>query len=206
LRACCSWRCRASPACGDSESPGISLPSDASLPEGELPEVTAPDITAPAPEAAATPAAPDWKTDARSAYAEARWLYDEMDGPLATWRGDSLYQAGKPGAARPDPARQGTWDRLPARMSAARDALYRVESAAPSSSTAQLATVLVAELSATRAGVDQLAEARRARRAAEDDPAQDADAARSAELVASDGLADGRRRLSNAIVQFSSAL
>jgi hypothetical protein len=86
-----------------------------------------------APPAAAPPApapvAAEWKAAARSAYAESRWLYDEMDVELATWRGDTLYEAQvSSSTAVLDTTRQATWNQLPARMGAARDGLYRVES------------------------------------------------------------------------------
>jgi hypothetical protein len=165
----------------------------------------APAQTPPPPPAAPTP----WKEAARSAYAEARWLYDEMDVELATWRGDTLYEAQiSRSTAAINTAHQSTWNQLPTRLSAARDALYRVESTAGDPHVAQIATTLADNLNTTRQAVDRLAAARRSRRAAEDDgsDAGAIDEARHAESRAADDLAADRRRLGDATSNLSSAI
>jgi hypothetical protein len=159
---------------------------------------------------AAAPVPVEWKAAARSAYAESRWLYDEMDVELATWRGDTLYEAqGANGAAALDTARQATWNQLPARMGAARDTLYRVESTVGGPHVAQLATALVDNLDATRAAVDRLANARRSRRAVEADPGSNPTIvaeARATESRAADELTTDRRRLGDATSNLSTAI
>jgi hypothetical protein len=159
---------------------------------------------------AVVPVSAEWKGAARSAYAESRWLYDEMDVELATWRGDTLYEAQVAnGAAALDTMRQATWNQLPARMGAARDGLYRLESMVGDPHVAQLATALVANLDATRAAVDRLADARRSRRAVEADPGSNPTAvteARTSESRAADELTADRRRLGDATSNFSAAI
>lgn len=133
---------------------------------GKKQSQTAP-VQAPPPPPSA-PAA--WKEGARSAYADARWLYDEMDVELAVWRGDTLYEAQiSNSSAAINTTHQSTWNQLPARLSAERDALYRVESTSGDQHVAQVATALVDNLNATRASVDCIADARRNRRATEDE-------------------------------------
>ena len=160
---------------------------------------------APPPQPAPVPIAP-WNEDARSAYGDARWLYEEMTVELATWRGDALYDAETAnGAPAVDTARQAAWNQLPARMGAARDALYRVESAKDPHAS-QVATALVDQLNGTRSAVDRLANARRERRLAETESTTDSGAvaeARAAESRAADDLAAERRRLGDATANLS---
>jgi len=166
-------------------------------------------VAVPAPPVVA-PVAAEWKAAARSAYAESRWLYDEMDVELATWRGDTLYEAQVAGgAAALDTTRQATWNQLPARMGAARDGLYRVESAVGDPHVAQLATALADNLNATRAAVDRLADARRSRRAVEAAPGSDPTVvaeARATESRAADELTADRHRLGDATSNLSAAI
>jgi hypothetical protein len=166
-------------------------------------------VVAAAP-AAVVPVSVEWKGAARSAYAESRWLYDEMDVELATWRGDTLFEAQvSSSAAALDTMRQATWNQLPARMGAARDGLYRLESMVGDPHVAQLATALVDNLDATRAAVDRLADARRSRRAVEADPGSNPTAvteARTSESRAADELTADRRRLGDATSNFSAAI
>jgi hypothetical protein len=149
----------------------------------------------------------DWRAAARSAYTDSRWLYDELDASLAFWRGDALYDA-QAGTATAElgGAKQARWNQLPARMDAARTSLYRVEASAPDPELVSQSTALLSHLTATRSAVDRLAEAHRDRRAAEAGAAGAAQAAREAELRATDALTAARERLSEATLRFSSSL
>jgi hypothetical protein len=133
-----------------------------------------------------------------------------MDVELATWRGDTLFEAQvSSSAAALDTMRQATWNQLPARMGAARDGLYRLESMVGDPHVAQLATALVDNLDATRAAVDRLADVRRSRRAVEADPGSNPTAvteARTSESRAADELTADRRRLGDATSNFSAAI
>lgn len=153
------------------------------------------------------PAAPAaWQEGARTAYADARWLYEEMTVDLATWRGDTLFEAETAGgSAALDTAHQSAWNQLPSRMGSARDALYRVESANDPHAS-QVAKSLVDQLNSTRSAVDRLANARRQRRMVEAESAGDSAAvaeARSSESRAADDLAAERRRLGDATANLS---
>ncbi len=152
-------------------------------------------------------AVPAWRSSARSAYADSRWLYDELDSPLARWRGDALFRADQgDDAQQVDGIRQAAWNQLPARMDSAREALYRVEGAAPEPEVVRLAKSLLDQLPATRSSVDTLAEAHRARRAAEADtstPREDLERAQARETDAENALATNRHRLEEAMVSLS---
>jgi hypothetical protein len=142
------------------------------------------------------------------AYADARWLYDELDPSLARWRGDILYDAGQAQGAPTDTSKQGAWNRIPARMDSARESLYRVEGAAPDAEVSRLAKALLDQLAATRGAVDALADAHRARRVAEADmsPSEhELSAARSAESRAESALDSRRHALHEAILNLSAA-
>jgi len=151
----------------------------------------------------------EWRTSARTAYAESRWLHDELDSPLARWRGEDLYYAGHDDATRRDDAtKQAAWNQVPARMDAAREALYRVEGAAPNTEVSRLAKGLLDQLTTTRLSFDALAEAHRARRAAEADPSTplgDLERAQAGEADAENALALSHNRLQEAILSLSAA-
>lgn len=108
-----------------------------------------------------------------------------------------------------DTTRQATWNQLSARMGAARDGLYRVESMAGDPHVGQLATALADNLDATRAAVDRLADARRGRWAVEADPGSNPTVvteARATESRAADELTADRRRLGDAASNLSAAI
>jgi hypothetical protein len=151
----------------------------------------------------------DWRSSARSAYSDSRWLYDELDAPLARWRGDVLFDARQADAgSSAAAANQAAWNQLPARMDAAREALYRLEGAAPNAEVSRLANDLLNQLTTTRTAVDTLADAHRARRAAEADtstPAEDLERAQAAESEAANALDAGRHRLRETMLSFSAA-
>jgi hypothetical protein len=132
-----------------------------------------------------------------------------MDVELASWRGDTLYEAQTADStASVDTTHQSTWNQLPTRLSAARDALYQVEASAGDPHVSQVATTLADNLSTTRSAVDRVADARRNRLAAEDggSAASEIDAARSAESRAADELAADRRRLGDAVAGLSAVI
>ena len=164
-------------------------------------------VQAPPP---AAPAPVDFRESARSAYAESRWLYDTMDVELGTWRGDTLYEAQiSSSTAAINTTHQAAWNQLPTRMSAARDALYKVESTVGDPHIAHLATVLGDNLNTTRSALDRVADSRRHRRSVADDPAAAAgalDEARAAESRAADELSADRRRLGDSISSLSAVI
>jgi len=105
--------------------------------------------------------APDltiWKNNARTGYAQSRWLYDAMDEDMAVWRGTTMAADTAPEAA--GIGRSRTWADLPKRYDAAKDALYRLEASAPDHRTANAARDIGRALRATRAAFDDRADAR----------------------------------------------
>jgi hypothetical protein len=151
---------------------------------------------------------PLWRSSARSAYSDVRWLYDELDVPLAIWRGESLFDPQAAMASSAASSHQATWSQIHERIDRARESLYRVEGAMPNTEVARLATRMLDEVTATRDAVDALADAHRRRRAAEADTSTDPselESAQNVETAATTELASRRTRLNRAMLDFSAA-
>ncbi|MGI9608667.1 MAG: hypothetical protein ACR2NL_00075, partial [Acidimicrobiia bacterium] len=149
------------------------------------------------PPVAVVPSQPDSATIARTAYADARWLYDQLTPGLATWKGDTQHaiQSGS-GAGLSD--RNAVWSEADTRLKTARDALYNVESMNPQAPIGGAATDLVTSLNSVREGVDRLAAARAA--------TLKGDGSAEAEAAANDDLATRRSGLQTSLTQFSQYL
>jgi hypothetical protein len=144
--------------------------------------------------------APDltiWKNNARTGYAQARWLYDAMGEELAVWRGTVM--AGSDEVESTSSLQAGTWSQLPRRYDTALDALYRLEAAAPDNRTSNASRAVSVSLRSTRAALDDRADARRSHLAQEAGDAEALKAARDREVRTSMNLATQRRSFAEAI-------
>ena len=142
----------------------------------------------------------------RQAYADSRWLYDQLTPALAQWKGDEQHRVQTGGATSADP-RQAVWWEVPTRMESARNALYRIEAGQPTGPVGQAARSLAASLGATKAAVDRMAAATSAVRSAESGvAAADLESLRTAEIGAGDLLAAERARLHQAITDLGAAM
>ena len=142
----------------------------------------------------------------RQAYADSRWLYDQLTPALAQWKGDEQHRVQTGGTTSADP-RQAVWWEVPTRMESARNALYRIEAAQPTGPVGQAARSLAGSLTATKAAVDRMAAATSAVRSAESGvAAADLESLRTAELGAGDQLAAERARLHQAITDLGAAM
>ena len=152
---------------------------------------------APPPVVAAPPSQPDTAAIARTAYADSRWLYDQLTPSLAVWKGDSQHQI-QSGAGTPMSDRNAVWAEADTRLKSARDALYNVESANPSAPIAVASQDLVNSLNSVREGVDRLAAARLA--------TLSGSGSSESEAAATDDLAARRSSLQASLTRFSEHL
>lgn len=149
---------------------------------------------------------PGWKPAARGAYADARWLLDTMTEDLAIWRGNAQFDGTTEVGATADSAKAEAWKAMPPRLDSARTSLYRLEAAAPDARTANTAQAVVAALNATRAGLDNRAEARYHYRTIESAAAAGSTElaeARDRELRTAQNLAAARGTLADALTKLS---
>lgn len=146
-----------------------------------------------------------WKTDARTGYANARWLYDAMGEDLAVWRGNALVVTGTTNE-KPQPVAASSrfsehWGALDRRYGEASDALYRLEVGAPDRRSASTALTALTAIRTVRRALDRRADARFGYRtvAASTTNADELAASREQEVRASMELADARRILADAL-------
>ena len=157
-----------------------------------------------------TPAAPLAGGDAvaveRQAYADSRWLYDQLTPALAQWKGDEQHRVQTGGTTSADP-RQAVWWEVPTRMESARNALYRIEAGQPAGPVGQAARSLADSLTATKAAVDRMAAATSEVRSGEAGAeAASMESLRMAEIAAGDQLATERARLQQAITDLGAVI
>ncbi len=146
-----------------------------------------------------------WKTNARSAYAEARWLYDALGEDLAIWRGNATFEGTADVGTTAATGKAETWQELQQRQGRALDALYALEASPPDNQSAAVAQRTIATLRATRDAVDARAEARYAYRSAEREsaPPERLRDARDREVRASRNLSDARNEYARALTDLS---
>lgn len=157
-----------------------------------------------------TPAVPLAGGDAvaveRQAYADSRWLYDQLTPALAQWKGDEQHRVQTGGTTSADP-RQAVWWEVPTRMESARNALYRIEAGQPAGPVGQAARSLADSLTATKAAVDRMAAATSEVRSGEAGAeAASMESLRMAEIAAGDQLATERARLQQAITDLGAVI
>ena len=149
-------------------------------------------------------AVPAWRTHARSGYAEARWLSDNMTESLAIWRGDSEHEGGD-GSTATDAANAKVWDQLSGRKERAEAELYALEAASGPGSTALEASQLTtAALDDTYAALTERSDARAAYLAAaksSDAEGESLTAARDREVRAAGKLTAARQQLASALAK-----
>lgn len=144
-----------------------------------------------------------WKSDARSGYAHAHWLYDAMSEDLAVSRGNTLFEPVGDTAATS--SANDRWREFDRRYDEASDSLYRLEVGAPDNRSAAAAHTLVAAMTRTRKAFDARADARLGYRrsvAAEGNGSGLADA-RDREVRTSITLSEARVRFSDALAELS---
>jgi hypothetical protein len=113
----------------------------------------------PEPSAAA---ASTWKATAGQAYAQSRWLYENLTPAIGQWRGDWLHAGEDTSADRAydaASAQQQTWSQLGTQMAAATSTLYSLEAQVDPASQ-QVVRSVIDVLNNTRAAVDDVASAR----------------------------------------------
>ena len=121
------------------------------------------------PAVGVTPA-PAWKATAEQAYAQSRWLYENLTPEIAQWRGDWLYTGeDKSGDRAYDAAsaQQQTWNQLGTQLVAATSTLYSLE-AQVDPARQSVVRSLIDGLNNTRTAVDDVASARLAANRAAD--------------------------------------
>ncbi len=146
-----------------------------------------------------------WKDNARTGYAEARWLYDAMGEDMAVWRGNAKFDGTAEVGSSASTSRSETWTSLNPKMAAATDALYALEAAAPDTRSAEAASASVASLRSVRDALDARAESRFAYRTVEagsPDQAALMDA-REREVRSSRNLVESRNALASALTNLS---
>jgi hypothetical protein len=150
-----------------------------------------------------------WKDNARSGYADARWLYDAMTEDLAVWRGNALFDAetGTPPAT--GTSLGNTWQQLDGRMGQAGDELYALEASAPDQRAAQLASVTISTMRALRSTMDARAASRMNYRTTESGGGEGEGSlsdAREREVRSSRNLAEARSAFGTALTNLSTLL
>ena len=106
--------------------------------------------------------APAWRATAEQAYAQSRWLYENLTPELGQWRGDWLHageDASGDRAYDAASAQQQTWNQLGTQMAAATSTLYSLEAQVGPASQ-QVVRSVTDGLNNTRAAVDDVASAR----------------------------------------------
>jgi hypothetical protein len=106
--------------------------------------------------------APAWKATAEQAYAQSRWLYENLTPEIAQWRGDWLHTGEDESGDRAydaDSARQQTWHQLGTQMVAATSTLYSLETQVDPARQSVVRS-LIDSLNNTRTAVDDVAAAR----------------------------------------------
>jgi hypothetical protein len=150
-----------------------------------------------------------WKDNARSGYADARWLYDAMTEDLAVWRGNAASQAETTALPSADTSLATTWQQLDGRTSQGRDKLYALEASAPDHKTAQMASATIASMLTLRKALDARADARQNYRTVEAVDGTDTSAlsdAREREVRSSRNLAEARSAYGTALTNLSTLL
>lgn len=149
-----------------------------------------------------TAAVPAWRTHARTGYAEARWLADNMTEDLAIWHGDALYEERDDSAAT-DAANAKIWDQISTRKQRAADELYAFEAASgPGSQALKASQQTTTALNDTYTALTERSDARVAYRtvAESEDPAGDSlTPARDREVRASGKLSAAREQLATGL-------
>ena len=150
-----------------------------------------------------------WKDNARSGYADARWVYDAATEDLAVWRGNRLF-GGEEAASTPAGSSFATsWQQLDDRVGRTSDELYAFEASAPDLRMAQIAGSTISSMHAVRLAVDGRAEARFDYRTIDAAASTDATAlsnAREREVRSSRALAEARSAYGAALTDLSTLL
>ena len=162
------------------------------------------------PVSAAAPPA-DWRSQARTGYAEARWLQDAMTDDLGLWRGNTRFDESHGIPLDPTSAQATTWAQLAQRIGTASESLYAAEAGAPDPNAAAVASRLVVALNSVRSSLDACADARFGYRTAEEqvtgeDRAQALEQARDREQRAAATLAENRSLLSESMTGLSAII
>jgi len=144
-----------------------------------------------------------WKSDARSGYAHAHWLYDAMSEDLAVWRGNTLFEPERDTVSASSAANR--WREFERRYGEASDSLYRLEVGAPDNRSAAAAHTLIAAAMKTRKAFDARADARLGyrRSATTGGDGPDLTEARDREVRTSIALSEARVRFSDALAELS---
>ena len=156
------------------------------------------------------PPATTWKTQARSGYTDAHWLYDNMTEDLAVWRGNSTYDASTAAPASAASGKADAWNQLTGRMNRATAALYAAKASVQDPQIAATLQAAVNDLNSVRSDLDNRAEARSRARTAEADTSADAapaqGRARSTEQQASQALSTDRNSLAASLTALAGVM
>ena len=156
------------------------------------------------------PPATTWKTQARSGYTDAHWLYDNMTEDLAVWRGNSTYDASTGAPASAASGKADAWNQLTGRMNRATAALYAAKASVQDPQIAATLQAAVNDLNSVRSDLDNRAEARSRARTAEADTSADAASAqgraRSTEQQASQALSTDRNSLAASLTTLAGVM